>query len=45
MPWGIINMTIGLLIRFQENVVTDDVKGKTRGTGKVGSTVVRPCIF
>lgn len=45
MPWGIINMTIGLLIRFQQKVVTDDEKGKTRGTGKVGATVVRPCMF
>ena len=28
MPWGIINMTIGLLVRFQQNVGTDDEKGK-----------------
>lgn len=45
MPWGIINKTIGLLIKFQQNVVTDDEKGKTQGTGKVEATVVRPCIF
>ena len=45
MPWGIINMRIGLLVRFQQNVVTDDEKGKNQGTGKFGATVFRPCIF
>lgn len=45
MPWGIINKTIGLLVRFQQNVGTDDEKGKTQGTGNVGATVFRPCIF
>ena len=45
MPWGIINMIIWLLVRFQQNVVTDDEKGKTPGTGKIEATGFRPCIF
>lgn len=31
--------------KISQKVVTNDEKGKTRGTGKVGATVVRPCMF
>ena len=41
--FGNLNMTIGTLSRFSQNVATDDDKREDAGHGKARATVLRLC--